>query len=401
MSNRKKTSRPADVSRSAYYNQISIYIDIVCQPSTEDHIISLNIRNIIRALDLAAQHQMDELFIQGTLAFWPFVQQRGLFAVAETYMGRVIDLARQNSDYGLEVIGLLRHGEALNEQGRFDDAYNDLRQGLLGACRLEDTESIIDLKTKLAWVADNLGRYGEALTNYQEALTMLEQQDDKFRIPDILFRLAGLLTNRAQQGDYDQARQYILKGIEIAKNTNNTEKLAELIQRLGVLVNNASDPHEAIPYLRQSVELIRKTKNVISESFFLVNLAEALTKDGQIREANGCLAEAEILIQPLQHIETLAFIKLKRGGIFVAESKFDEAEQEILASLKLAEGIDHHWYKAASLLDLGDLYRVTGRIQEAKQAYEQCVVICQNGGGMSEIIKSARDGLDHCHSAAI
>ncbi len=131
---------------------------------------------------------------------------------------------------------------------------------------------------------------------------------------------------------------------------------------------------EALPYLRQSVELAKHAK---SHGLFASNslkLGEVLGTNGKAEEAVEVLEGAVQWYRQAGMDNMLPLILIKWGGALSATSRRDEAEPVFLEAYKLAEKNGEPLYQAMAMQRLGN-FHAPGNLRKSADYFENAVVL--------------------------
>lgn len=113
----------------------------------------------------------------------------------------------------------------------------------------------------------------------------------------------GLGEVHAELGQHDKAREYLLTALIHFRQTGNTEDEAEALRELGELATATRRPSEALPLLRESIQLYRRTEDDQGLALALDNMATAFEQLN--RPADAARAN---------ELATALFTKLARRG---------------------------------------------------------------------------------------
>ncbi|HET8843198.1 MAG TPA: NB-ARC domain-containing protein, partial [Ktedonobacteraceae bacterium] len=123
--------------------RLVVYMARYVQQHEKDYeALELENNNILVALDIAYEIQMQTELVQISCAFAPFLYMRGSYTLAEEYLTKAYTAAAtQEDNHG--IINILRHlGEIVRKRGDYVQAETYLKEGLHLARQLEDIELI-------------------------------------------------------------------------------------------------------------------------------------------------------------------------------------------------------------------------------------------------------------------
>ena len=208
----------------------------------------------------------------------------------------------------------LETANALALQGRFSDAVMMLKT-LLRLPSLVDESLRGEALTRLAWAESQL-KMPTAADHATEAVTLLDEAGDLHRLVSAL-RVAGGIC--ADEGNRSQATALLERGVAVA------ERIGMLVEAAGCLLNAGfldleTDPRSAVPRFRAALDIFRRIGNIGGQCAALANLADALTRTGQLEEADDISSQALEIALRIGHqlgeadvLHTMAKGALARG----------------------------------------------------------------------------------------
>jgi tetratricopeptide (TPR) repeat protein len=273
--------------------------------------------------------------------------QRAILALEET--GSEAILAR-----AWRLVGIL-HGTA----GRYGNAeeavFRAIQFASLAGNRRQET------RTLPIYAACSL--YGptpipEAIAHCEQ---LLEQASDDRRARSLVeLALAQLY---AMQGDFDHARELCRKSRAILEDLGEKVQAASTSIDSGRVEMLAEDPFAAEAELRRDYEALA----AMGEKYFLATtaglLGHALYLQGRYEEAEGFSRVSAESDQ--DDVETQSLWRRARAKVLAQRGQFEEAEQLAREALAMIEAMDSPNLMANTLLDLGEVLRLSERLGEA------------------------------------
>jgi len=261
----------------------------------------------------------------------------GLYAEADTLLGRALDIRRELHEgddedlaASLEHLGKLRRTE-----GDFDRA-------------LELLERARDMRVRLHGAQD-------------------------VRVAEALYELAAV---RAERGETAQAEEALRSSLAMWTKLRGEEDPGTLsaMADLALLLNEKGDRKAAEPVFRRTIELQRKVLGEHPElSTTLYNYSELLRQEDRLAEAEKVLAEALRIDRHVYEPDhpNIVYDLVSLGRINKERYHYDEAEtlfREALESRVRTYGPEHPQV-AYSLADVAGILHAEGRYAEAESLY--------------------------------
>jgi tetratricopeptide (TPR) repeat protein len=145
-----------------------------------------------------------------------------------------------------------------NRQGLWNDYMGWIRRGLEIAQRTEDLEQIASMFMHLGYIHDSLEQWPEALENYNQALTIWEEEGEW---PGLTKSLTNIGLVYDSLGQVEEALDYFNRALPIQEEVE--DRYGESITRwlLGLLYQQEEDLTEAVTHLTRAVELAAFVKS--------------------------------------------------------------------------------------------------------------------------------------------
>jgi predicted ATPase/transcriptional regulator with XRE-family HTH domain/Tfp pilus assembly protein PilF len=237
---------------------------------------------------------------------------------------------------------------------------------------------------------------------------------------------AGMLAWR--QGDYEQARAWHEKSLELRQELGDRQGIASSLENLGMVAWRQSDYAQARALHEQSLELRRQTGDRQGTASSLYSLGAAMVEQGEYEAAEHVHRESlairrelgdkqgiagslnalgmlawelgdNAIAAPL-HAESLALVRElgdrkgianslnNLGNIADALGDYDHAERLHQESLGIMRELDDRQGIAASLNNLGRIAYERGHSAEARALLEESLVRSSNIGAKYQVAES-------------
>ena len=198
------------------------------------------------------------------------------------------------------------------------------------------------------------------------------------------------------KGDEVKALSNYLAALKILENLNGKETtgylynkhLSSAYNNLGIIYQGQKQFEKAKKYYTKSIEIDKKMNDKIGMANCYNNIGIIYEEQGNYDEA---IKNYELSLQlktELKDIEGIPSTLINMGVLRMNEHKFKEAESYFKKALSIAQGSQNHKDAALSLINLGDLFYM-------KKAYKESAKFYENG-----IKTSKEQGYDHFLSYA-
>ncbi len=325
--------------------------------------------NLAVALDAADGDLLARLMDR----YYPYLERRGLYALAERHLQRAEALIRQSDDPAQLARLLLKLGQISMRRRNYPQAQTYLKEvltlaqgrdrieslnllGLSGVYtgQLGETQAYLEeglalarpssTPEQIAWLLAHLGlRYivvgegAKARQFWEEALLFARQSGEK----PVTSRVLGLLgALEMQEGRYDQAEPLLSDGISLAYATGHMESIIRFIHNLGTLELWRRNHYQAENYFLKGLALTRRANDQYEIAPLLANLSDSLVKRGRFAQAQPYVSEGITIARAIDDQYLLSMLLESQGSIALGLDNLDEAEAAFRESLRLAEADD-------------------------------------------------------------
>ncbi|MBE9068434.1 CHAT domain-containing protein [Leptolyngbya cf. ectocarpi LEGE 11479] len=215
-----------------------------------------------------------------------------------------------------------------------------------------------------------VGQYLDAIATYQQALTLMQSQDDQLGESRVL----GLLGNAYESlGDFDQAVEFHRRSLAIAKSLNNPMQESAALNNLGATQATEGNYADAIELYQQSLAIAKTLNDDLRIGYALNNLGTAYHAQKQLNQAiehyNQSLTLAETVGNTGLEIDALS-------GLGLAYEDRDDYERAIALharSVELSTKIDDPRRQGRALNNLGHARFGTGQLDQAEAVLRDAI----------------------------
>lgn len=379
--------RPIEES---YRRMAAYYARFVETHSADYATLDAEASNVLAALQIAAEHDMPEACVVGTLAFSPFLEARGLYATAEEQLDRSRHMAEtlehadwlamswlrlgrlaelrgdlimaeqlyqrgtaiaRTSEHQDAVMRLLAHwAEVAVNRGHLDRAEQYAREGLALARSSGDRTCLGRLLRLLGEIADCRADYARGDALYDEALAAAREVDDRETIGALLQNIGEKALKR---DDDKRAESAFREGLEVARSIAHKQRVSALLNNMGAVAHTRGKFQEAEAYYRESLLLAREIGNKVRLSNALLGLGRLTYDRKEYGAAATFLSECLLLCRTMAHPYLMSDCLCLRGDMLVAQGHCAEAEAAFTEALEVAQSVEEKENVSQALYGLG------------------------------------------------
>lgn len=359
------------------YERMARYYAAYAEAHKKDYdALDLEAVNVAAALQIAFEHNLYADLVQGVNAFIHFLDARGLYAQAETYLQRAKDAATVLQDKAPLAETLLHLGDVMVKQGNYAQAETYLQEGLALAHEINHREHIVELLQSLGMVAQRRGEYSQAQAHLQAGLALARSSDDRQRISLLLKNLGTL---EAVQGNYAQAERYLQEGLILTRQTGDREATSLLLLNLGQLASERGDYTQAESYLHDALALARQIGHNEVICLLLTNIGVLAGEQKDYAQAESYLREGLALARQIGYRERIGLLLTNLGWLATEQGNYAQAEAYFQESLTLANQIGNQWLICGTLKFLGDLQVLQKQYEAAETTFRKVLAIAAEG----------------------
>jgi tetratricopeptide (TPR) repeat protein len=177
-----------------------------------------------------------------------------------------------------------------------------------------------------------LGNLGAAAAGYTEAARLFDAADDPIAVAHALNNLAQIAIQRGHQSDAETA---LRRALEASRSTGSRRTTAQLNHRLGELELARGNPDRAGERFRDVLESVREHHDIVGE----------------------------------------AYVRLGLGTVALTRRRVGDAEEHLLAGLRMSERVGDRMVRGRLLMALADSCRETGRPTAAAAALAEALTL--------------------------
>jgi tetratricopeptide (TPR) repeat protein len=258
--------------------------------------------------------------------------------------------------------------------GWLDTELPNLLATAINATALDRPTYILDLSTTLQRHLQVRGRYRDAETLHQHALTTARAIGH--RVGE-LTALTGLGYIQRRLSRYEQATDHYQRAIHLARAASDRSGELEALIGLSVVYLHEARYEQATDHYQQAIHLARTTGDRSGERGALTGLGHVHRLQGRSEQATDHYQQALRIAQATGHRPGELTALTGLGDVHRLQSHYDLATHHYQRAIRLAQAIGHRLGEVNTLIGLGDVHRLQGRSEQAIEHYRQGLQIAR------------------------
>lgn len=336
---------------------ILYYVNFLQQHRRNYTILDQDLPNILAALHLAQTHRPADL-VRGVIAFYPFLEARGQYTLAETYLHQA--------------------------------------ETAVAPTPSPDPITSLHLHHARGRLAQHRGNYIEAETQYEAALTLARQVADRPSLSHLL-RALGVLA--ARRGDYGLADAYYKEGLALAREYGHGGAVSDFLRGLGVQAYIRGDLARAEAFYDEGLSLLTaRDDEAANTSGMLWGLGVLAQEHGDLTQAEAYYQQALARARAEGHQERIIVLLRSLGSLCAAQGNTETAVTSFQEALTLARQIGHRWQTGRTLSEWGEFQLHLGEWAAAQNAFQLLYDLARTLQSQ-ELVATALYGLGRIYAA--
>jgi len=303
--------------------------------------------------------------------------QRGFFAEAENYATQAVTFAQQKQLENLATSGLLELGNSFSSQGNIEKAEFYFGQVIQFARankgRLREARGLLNL----GGLYIQTSRVDEGVKMVQQALDYFQQSNYPRSVGICLTQLAR---GHRRKADFAAAEQALSQKLEIAKQSNNPQAIADVDYEFALLRFDEEKYPAALEACDRAAAAYESGKDTFGSVFAKTNRAKILVRLGRFDEARQLLDELFKTTGELKggYLQVLPELELIKAELAFSEGNLPQANTSASAAVKTAPARSD--VLTESKFFLGLVKAASGAKRDAKQLCDEAINVSSNSG---------------------
>jgi tetratricopeptide (TPR) repeat protein len=201
----------------------------------------------------------------------------------------------------------------------------------------------------------------DSLDYYKKALANV---NDEYISADLMLRIGQLLE---QLGSHKQALEYFIKSLEIYKKSNDLSIIVKLYDNIGKMYKNESEYSKALEYYNLSLNILSNHLDIIKT---YNNISFIYRKKGQFNLALEYYTKSLniILLESINDDSLVASLYNNIGSIYALKNEYDKSLEYFQKSLEIRKQI-----LKPNHLDILGLFNNIGLIYQINDDYDKAL----------------------------
>jgi CHAT domain-containing protein len=240
-----------------------------------------------------------------------------------------------------------------------------------------ENDKINEVKTinNIASAYDSLGQLHQGLFFSEQALRGWRElkRTDQFAVS---LNNIGVFYDKL--GQWQRAIDYYQEALAITVNAFSKETQATTLDNIGELYSKLNDPSRALESYEKAITILREMNNQGEEANVLAHIGTIHISLNNLNEALKYLKQALQIAEsnPTLNIPRIqAYTLLGLGEIYRLQGKLAEALRCFEEARKLAEGVRDLQQESDSEQKLGETYVALGELPRAQESYDKALTL--------------------------
>ncbi|MEO1513425.1 MAG: tetratricopeptide repeat protein [Bacteroidota bacterium] len=273
---------------------------------------------------------------------------------APPYYERAMQLERETGDSMGLSISLMSLADQWRRHGQEDKAEEYFRQSIDIKFAIGDTKKANMLQNELGSICLKDGRYVEAAAYYFKTLELADSLGDEFGASYSYHCLARLYH---RQEDYDKALKMSKRAMSIHKALNNPFPLSASYSMLGLLYGEMGQHDKSLVYYDSSLQIHTMHGATEQMAYVKVNKSAAYLRLGQLENARMVLEDLVRIVKTIKNPSVAVDVYINLGELYFLQGRYQQA----LAEAKRARDI---LQSSSSISSSRKVERLSSRIHE-------------------------------------
>ena len=187
--------------------------------------------------------------------------------------------------------------------------------------------------------------------------------------------LKGLI--KLKRGEYRQAEENLLRSLELANTFGDTRLRYNRYDNLVALYTTTNQIHNAIDYLKRSMELKESIGNEVDIARSLLQMSSLLISIEDLDDVRNTLQKANLIIAKINDLELKMQYHFAYASLLSKEKKFIEAILEFDQIIINSKLVNDSFLTSQAYFNQGELYKELQQWENAEHKYESALNIAR------------------------
>lgn len=224
---------------------------------------------------------------------------------------------------------------------------------------------------ELGGLYQQLGQPGQALTSYEQALTIFQQLGDSQGEVATLHNLGVLLRDE----DPERARAAYEQALTILRHHNDRRGQAFTLHNLGQLYESLGRDEQAKAAYQEAIAILQALGEPSNEAVPFINLGRLAERRERYDEARQHYQQARQLLQQAGALQRELIVIKDLGRLAERQEHYKEARRLYEEACVLCRRLGYREGEVGFLLSLAGVYHQSGQLLQARATYEQALTL--------------------------
>lgn len=234
-------------------------------------------------------------------------------------------------------------------------------------CNMEDKKSFLNIRSKYAEVLQLLGNYENAECLYRENIEISRNANEKEVLAENLISLGYLLMHK---GDIREPMELFESAKIIADRLNNKILLARIMGGIGIYYFHKLEYKKALPYLNKQKIIAKKNNDFRSYGASIANIANILFFLGHYKKALEYEYEYIEISKKLNDRRRMCIVYGNIGLTYYNMSDYEKSLHYYDLQLNICSEIEDKQGYAITISNIGHIHFARGELDKAYHCYK-------------------------------
>lgn len=156
--------------------------------------------------------------------------------------------------------------------------------------------------------------------------------------------------------NYDEAQNYLFKGLQLAEKTDHKNGISVSLNRIGILYLNKNNNSKALEYFSKALIIFKKINDKKGEADVISNIGIIYSEIGEYAKALENYINALKIREDIKDLKGVSGSMMSIANIYYLQSKFDKALDFYLKILEIKDLEKNKYFYAEVLYNTGLTY---------------------------------------------
>jgi CHAT domain-containing protein/uncharacterized protein HemY len=230
--------------------------------------------------------------------------------------------------------------------------------------------------------------YDQALENYEKALKIYDQENNKNEIAAMNMNIGGIYLMKSE---LSKALKYMQNVLEIYKNIDDKNNIANTLQYIGVIYHYQSNYNEANKYYKEALKINKEINSELGIANNLASIGIVYKNQSNYKEAIEYMQKSLIIYDKIGEKEGVANNLGNIGVVYMYLGDLPKALKYMQNALSINYETNNQSGIANNLGNIGSVYDTQSNELKALKNYKKALKIYEDIGdksGMANMLGS-------------